>query len=498
MLDLARKILTPLLVASGAAVSTSAAAPVQSIGSPQVNINHQELAAEFLKRSGLDPAGAEQISVEELLERSFFTMRIGVFDLGLSTYAALSRTNGDDYALLAGALLEVQAQFIEWLGPKAPGVKEAEKDLKTLRSYFKKLRGNAINKLSPDETGDLMTLLKASKKALEAQQRFGEYMARGTGLGLDREDEYVDTFLVAPGRRDFLELLSTFGAISPPNQSVYWTDDVATWTNTYFNDISVVALEFASLGSSTGGAFAGISMNSRTPTGMQQQIAQLAGNAMIDNLFGDKIPPSLAGALSVNLVVDIYGECNTRVDGDLRARRTQAREIFVPGGLSEGGILPPNLADSRWRSEHGKDHFLVALQSAQAAGASEARKKHEKNSSFELMDDREARRMVVKAPFLGTPAAGAPPVPDDFWGDSLEFYRSYRTGFIYWLRSKGQRSKKASEAAFAEYLSQLAQAESGGESLEVTFETCYGKPLSASEPSKDDLEGQFLDWLSKL
>ena len=27
-------------------------------------------------------------------------------------------------------------------------------------------------------------------KALEAQERFGRYMARGTALGLDREDEY--------------------------------------------------------------------------------------------------------------------------------------------------------------------------------------------------------------------------------------------------------------------------------------------------------------------
>ena len=498
MLYPTRKTLVSCFLAAGALFSSLNTAAAQSIGSPQVNINHQALAADFLNRSGFDPEGASQVSVEQLLERSFFTMRVGVFDLGLSSYAALSRTNGDNFALLAGALLEVQAQFLEWLGPKAPGIKEAEKDLKTLRSYFKKLRGNAINKLDHKQTGDVMALLGASKKALEAQERFGRYMARGTALGLDREDEYVDTFLVAPGRRDFLELLSTFGAISPPNQGVYWTNDVATWTNTYFNDISVVALEFASLGSTTGGAFAGISMNSRTPTGMQQQISQLAGNAMIDNLFGDKIPPSLAGALSVNLVVEIYGECNTRVDGDLRARRTQAREIFVPGGLSEGGILPPNLADSRWRSEHGKDHFLVALQSAQAAGASEARKKHEKNGSFELMDDREAKRMVVKAPFLGTPAADAPPVPDDFWGDSLEFYRSYRTGFIYWLRTKGQRSKKSSEAAFAAYLTQLAQAESGADSLEATFEEQYGKPLSAKEPSKQDLEGQFLDWLSKL
>ena len=140
----------------------------------------------------------------------------------------------------------------------------------------------------------------------------------------------------------------------------------------------------------------------------------------------------------------------------------------------------------------------MALQSSQAAGASEAKKKYEKNGTFELVDDREAKRMVVKAPFLGTPAADSPPIPDEFWGDSLEFYRSYRTGFVYWLRTKGQRSKKTSEAAFAAYLTQLAQAENGAESLEATFEEQYGKPLSANEPSKKDLEGQFLDWLSKL
>ena len=44
----------------------------------------------------------------------------------------------------------------------------------------------------------------------------------------------------------------------------------------------------------------------------------------------------------------------------------------------------------------------------------------------------------------------------------------------------------------------LAQAVNGADSLEATFEEQYGKPLSAKEPSKQDLEGQFLDWLSKL
>ena len=92
MFDQARSTLTSLLLTAGAAASMASGAPAQSNGSPQVDINHEELAAEFLKRSGFYPAAAAQVSTEDLLQRSFFTMRIGVFDLGLSSYAALSRS----------------------------------------------------------------------------------------------------------------------------------------------------------------------------------------------------------------------------------------------------------------------------------------------------------------------------------------------------------------------------------------------------------------------
>ena len=48
------------------------------------------------------------------------------------------------------------------------------------------------------------------------------------------------------------------------------------------------------------------------------------------------------------------------------------------------------------------------------------------------------------------------------------------------------------------YGDQLGDAEERYARLIATFEEQYGKPLSAEEPSKQDLEGQFLDWLSKL
>lgn len=494
----ARTVVLGACLVAPTMASAGAPSGLSSGGIDDLNIDHAGLARTVLERAGLQDLPSEEVSVEVLMERSFFTLRLGLFDLSMSGHEFANKANGNRFSTLGVAMLDVQSAFLEWLGPKAPGAKDAAKDLKTLRKWVKGLRGDVIENLDASVPGDLVALLKAKSRVVDAQARFGTYMSSGAPLGLEREGELVDPFVVAPSRRSFLELLSAFGQISPGNRSIYWTDDVATWTNTYYNNVSVVALEFADLGSSTAGAFGGISMDSRTPTGTSQQIAQLAGNSLFDNLYGDKIPPSLAGALSVNLVIDVYGECNTRVDGDLRARRTEAREIFVPGGASEGGVLPPHLADSRWRGEHGKDHFLVALQQAQSAGDSGNKVSGTKNEVFELQDDAESKRIKLRSPFLGTPAADKEAVPDEFWGDSLEFYRSYRTGFVHWLQGNGKRSKKDSAKAFGQFLTALANEEGGVEVLESTIQEIYGVPLSAEETSKKDLEGRFLTWLAKL
>lgn len=486
-----------LALAPLATASTPTPAPVVA---DDLDIDFAALGKKVLDRAGLGDRDPSEVMMEEILEASFITIRLGLFDLGMSTHSTADKMRANDLVDLADALLDAQAAFLEWCGPKAPGKRDAEKDIKTLKKWLEGVRGADIAALDKSETGELSSLLRTRKNVLEAQARFGEYMSRGVPLGLEREGELVEPFIVAPTRRDFLEHLSVFGLLLPDQQPAFWTNDAKNWTNTYFNDIKLVALEFADIGSSTAGAFGGISMNSRTPTGMEQQITQLAGNSMLDNLFGDKIPPSLAGALSVNLVIDVYGECNTRIDGDLRSRRTQAREIFVPGGLSEGGILPPNMADSRWRTEQGSDRFLNTLQAAQNAGRSEATTPAEREICFEIHSDSGGSRMTLKAPFLGSIAAAKNlKVPDKYYGDSLEFFRSYRSGFVHWLQTQAAGSKKNSEKAFAEFLNVLAQRGNEDGALEGAIEEIYGDPLTSELPSKKgDLEGKFLTWLSKL
>ncbi|QDV08745.1 hypothetical protein Poly30_42990 [Planctomycetes bacterium Poly30] len=482
---------------SGASVSGFASRPDDK---SKYDVDFKALGMNVIERAGLADKPLEEITPEDLLERSFLTLRLGIFDLGISKHASEDREKADHFIQLGHALLDTQAAFLKWLGDKAPGHAQAKKDMATLKSYLKSLRKEAVAGVDKDGRGEITALMPPSDKVLEAQERFGKYMASGEALGLERQGELVEPILLAPDRREFLELLSSFGLLYPDQEYIYHSNDVLDWTNTYCNDLTVVALEFAELGSSTSGAFGGVSMNSRTSTGMAQQISQLSAVAMLDNLYGSKIPPSLAGAFAVNLVIDVFGECNTRVDGDLNSRRTEAREVFVPGGNPDGGILPPLMADSRWRAGHGADHYLVGLQMSQSAGESEAKgKRNARNEFFEIKNEDENDSMYLKAPFLGSLAAERNLIiPDAYFGDAQEMFRAYRTAFAYWLQTEAM-SKKKGEKAFADLLIKLAQAEPTDGALEKTIEEIYGKPLTAADPEEDDdLEGSFLTWLSKI
>lgn len=479
-------------------IAGSIAGPLDLDGE-ETEVDFEAHGMEVIKRAGLVDKPIEEISPEDLLETSFLTVRLGIFDLAISKHASEDRQKAGDFIDLGDALLKLQAAFLGWIGESAPGYADAKKDMKTLAGWLKSLKRDQIAKFEAGMRGEISSVLNTPETVLKAQARFGAYMASGAALGLEREGELVEPILLAPDRVEFLELLSSFGLLYPDQQYIYHDNNVLEWTNTYCNDLTVVALEFADPDAATSGSLRGSSMNSRTPTGMAQQISQLAAGAMFDNLYGHKIPPSLAGAFAVNLVIEIYGECNTRVDGDLKSRRTEAREVFVPGGNPSGGLLPPLLADSRWRGMQGADFYLTGLQGSQAAGAGEGKKRHEKVQYFEILNDEEGARMYLRAPFLGTVSAERNLIiPDEYFSDAQEMFRAYRTAFAHWLQTEAVSSKRKGKAAFSELLVTLAQAEPTDEVLEATLEKLYGSPLSSDDPkAKEHLEGDFLVWLSK-
>ncbi len=457
------------------------------------DVPFERLAKEFLEARGYEGADPGTFDFEAFLEKDFVRARLGLFEVYMMRDAAQDKSNAAAYQKVLRALLDAQGAWLDWLDPMKEEQQEARADLKTIATWVKSARGGKIAAAAKGDERELFAALVAKASQVEAADRFAELMGTGGPLGLSREDAR-EPLIVASTRREFMQLISLAGWLRPDLQSLFWQPQVVEWTNFYVDEYKVLALEFAAPGRATDDYESGASMNDRVANGMEQQITQLAMNSLIDGYYGARIPPSLAGGLAVNLVIDVFGECNTRVDGDLRERRTDAIEVFVPGGQSEGGVLPKISAESRWREDQGADRFVSVLRTSQKKGASKARGK-DKLRHFALENDAKNERFVIHGPYLGSAATASSP-PQPFRGDHLEFLRSYRTCFVHWLRSAAAGSSEQARQSFATLLRELA-APGSGDSLEAVFERVYGARLSSEELSKDDLEGAFLRWVKR-
>ena len=449
-------------------------------------LDYAGLAERFLADHGYADATADTLDLHELVQSSFLHVPMGLYDAYFP--ASLDSDAIEEYQRLCLSLLEVQGAWLEWTEDVATDAYKVRRDVSTLTKWVRSWKPSRIQKGLEDGVLDMLELTRAKSAQLQAAERFAGYMTMGGSLGLAREGGAREPLVLIPDRAEFTRFLAFGGWLYPQHRGIYWQPSIVNWTHFFIDDVKVLATQFAAPGRSPGDYASGISMDARTETGLEQQVSQLALNSMFSNYYGERLPPSLAGAMAVNLVVDVYGECNTRVDGDLRERRTAAREIFVPGGNPNGGILPPNLADSRWRDGHGSDYFQSPLKRAL-----NSKRVQGTQASFQLMDDSERKRVEVLGPFLGT-GGSSMALPEDFYGDQLEFFRSYRSCFLNWLRTKGAGSR--SDRDFAELLRALV-INDDSEAFEGLFLEAYDKPLSSPDKKVKSLESEFLKWLGK-
>ncbi len=462
------------------------------------SIPFQRLVDEVLARSGRSEASADTFPTDEFLDHGYIRIRLGLFELLLDRESARSLPDADNFHKICASVLVLQDRWLDWVEPSVDKdeLKVMRKDIKELSSWLKRVRGSQIAKMAKglDDWGsepdaDLFEGLNARDSVREVAARLAQAMGSGAYMGFDREDT-PESVILAPRRQPFIEWLSLAGWVYPELQPSFWQDGVADWTQFYMDRYKVMCLEFAAPGAGATNWSAGMAMNSRVATGMEQQMTQLCTNSLVDNYYGGRVPESFAGALSVNLVIDVFGECRTRVDGDLRSRRTEAYERFVPGGLSEGGWLPAISADSWWRQEsnYGADRFIGPLGAAQKNGYKDSR---DRTRTFRLRNDADSNSQVVRAPFLGLAAADMPVPGSTYRGDYKEMLRSYRTAFVYWLHD--ERAKDSAET-FSQLLVHLAGTE---QDLEEALAELYGVPLSSEELTDEDLEGQFLIWVQR-
>lgn len=433
----------------------------------------------------------EELPLETLLETRFISARCGLFDLRMPVPALAKKRTAREFIGLVRATLEAQVAWLDWMGESASGGEELQADFALILKDFKHYRPDAILKGVKTDERDFFAIVGASDKILPALERVAIAMGTGAPLGLERENTPAQLVLI-PDRKQFVEFVAYVGWSDETKKPHYWVDGTEVWMECFIDQSRAACLEYPAV--NRGDYTAGTRMNEKNPKEMEQQVTQIAAMSLFDNYYGGRLPAALVGGLANNLVIEVFGEVDTRLDGSVKSNQTFARSVFIPGGNSEGGFLGKQSAENRWRSNAGRLHFLKVLKSAQKLGKSTAKKEKHKYKSFLLMSQDESQRYVVKAPIFGTPSIGNPTPPPGVYDDYLEFLRAYKSGFLFWMQTQID-GKKKSPARFAEFLAELSRGEP--KDFEQAIKDFYGMPLSSTELGKEDLEGRFLKFLSK-
>ena len=467
--------------------TTTSTSPRPSVASEPAKLDemdHRTLALNWLADHEMEVDG---LNVDQFFDTAFLHLDLGAFELRL-----LPDTLADwspQYVEAVVGLVGLQRAWLGWMPEEADANRRsnAAADLDLLESWAGDLRKNAFKKLKVQGGEDALVAMEAPDDVRAAAERLSTYFGGAGPLGLEGEPRLVP-FVIAPTREDFVSLVCVVGLLDDEWQHAYWLPDIVSWTHCRWAGARVLALEFAAEEGSKNFS-RGLSMTFKNKRALVQHIVQLGARSHFQRL---NVPALFAVALANNLTIELYGEVDTRNDGDTSARKIEAVDIFVPGALNDG-TLPPANADSRWRRDKGEDYFLPALREGQKEGSKKARSKRDRLLYFRL-EGMEGGNHYVKAPFFG-PGSEAP--PDDFLPDYVEFLRAYRAGFLHWLRefgvAEGEDAEAEAHQAFARFLELVA----GGEhDLEGAFAKAYPLPLSEPTIGEDCLEGRFLAWLA--
>lgn len=454
------------------------------------------IAEEARGRHGLEPQA--QATIHEAIDKTSVRCDLGAFELRFPAFRLEDR--GLEFTQVCDALLATQEAWLAWLEPAGADHKSLRADLAKLREAIKGWKPAVLKKAKDQPGADIYEVAGASDALLAAARRASAALRSASEVGAARPEPKALRFCVEPTRDDFVQALVLAGDLNAEWKGWCWDDGIAYWTQVWFDDAQVTCLQYAAQALPPGTWKQGTWMNERDPDVMQQQVAQLAANQLLSDRLGDHAPAAFISGLSLNVVVDLYGQCNTRIDGDLRARKTEKREVFIAGGLSEGGRLGKNVADTRWREDHGRGHFLAILRQAQKEGEGLVKDAKFKQAAFGIRDDSGGNGRAVLGPFIGAAAGATPAPPDKYLGDFAEFTRAYKCGFVHWLKSAAEGGAKKSGNAFAQLLVALSTPAADGVAFdfEATCAKLYGgDPLSLQPLTKDTLEGRFLLWLSK-
>ena len=442
-------------------------------------------AKRAVERIGLDPD--QDLDLETLLAAGWVRLPAGGVDLYVSARSLKKDGTREMFLNIADGVLESQNALLEWCPIDGKLAKPLHKQIAALQKAYGKPKGTPLRRARGEgQAGEGMQLLGFKDALVDEAKSLGIALGKGLPLGLELESDPL-VVILAPDREEFIDMLALSGHVDPTAQPYVWLDEATRWSHFFIQEARVYSLVHVD----------GTSMDKEDrPNLTRQQISQLVLSSLLEHWSGGHLPVAMIAGIALEVIVEAEGECDTRLDGDMRGRTTEAWEMFVPGGLSEGGILPAMPAFTRWREFAGKDHFVVTLRIAQTDGADDMKRKGGGDQHFRLYADDEVHSQVFSGPFLGSTSVGRD-IPDRFRGDWLEFVRAYRSGFLYWLRTEAAGKGRKSGEAFGELLGGLVSAPTP-EAQEAVWATIYkGSELSSPDLERGCLEQRFLSWLRR-
>lgn len=470
------------------ALFLATAAPCARAG----EVDFAALAQEFFERHPVAGKTPAEVSFEELLDQHYSLVQLGAIDVRLPREFLDDKGIVDDFKDSLAAVLATHQLWLDWIDAPAAEATKARADIAEVQKFLKQAKAGA----GATKAERFLDAFAGSASIQPALERLRDGFRSGAWLGVTPLSNKTQVLVLAPSRAHFMQLAGVLGQRQEGARSLYWNDGLANWTEFGWQETQVIALQYPPIKPNLKNFGEGVAMDSREPTGLLQNVAQRAAVTLCWHTFGNSLDPAIETAIGQVAVIDLYGENNTRSGGSGRSNSTDGITAFIPGGNSNGGVLPPTNAESGWRQGGGKDYFVKALKDAQKLGAkSGAKSKEEKLVYFQLKSDDTSKRTFVRAPFFGSPAQGKELPPPEFLTDYLEFFRAYKSCFLHWLREESGGKDADSRGKFARLLQQVAEAGSAAGFEEVVAEV-YAVPLASADLSKDNLELRFLAWLA--
>lgn len=497
-----------------------AGAASSSQGDPEKGgLDLTEIGTAFLQMHCGRKAEPGACTLEEVVARDYVHVRLGAFDLAIPAIDLSDSDLAEDFRDIAVGLLDLQDRFSHWQELKPEVRASFDEDLGKLRTWAAGWTTPTLARLARADSKELLAAMEASEEIRQAAERFKTTTSGELPDVLAPQWVEGVNLVLCPKRREFMEMVGFLGLDDAEWRGQHWVEGADQWTQVWKGPSLVLALEYAPWTEVDPGYHTSMRPERLDPGGVLQHALNQAARALLFRVLNRNDMEHFARALSANLVVETAGRIAV-LDGEGQIRTTGATtmpyERFVPGGLSEGGILPAipagpmdKFASCRWRDTKGEDRFVGCLREGQkdgAKGAAKDRKKKQakdKRAHFEIAGDDGEATYVVTAPFLSALASEQPYPPPNYLNDYREFYKAYQAGFWYWVRTLGiEGDQDASARRFEELVRALAEVGVNGdgsssEPLEATVQRIYSVPLSGVDGSVDSMEWRFLDWLSK-